>query len=62
MHKLTQIGILQQLGVRDFTRKNTPEFYDSKVKKDSQEFIDGVQNITPIMGDNSMESAYSAAY
>ncbi|KAG5594813.1 hypothetical protein H5410_036045 [Solanum commersonii] len=35
--------------VRDFTRMNTPEFYDSKVKEDPQEFIDQVYKILMIM-------------
>ncbi|XP_049414633.1 uncharacterized protein LOC125877356 [Solanum stenotomum] len=37
-------------GVREFTRMNPPEFYDSEVEEDPQEFIDEVYKVLMLMG------------
>jgi len=48
--------------VREFTRMNTPNFHDSKVKEDPQEFIDESYKLLMIMGVMSVENAELAAY
>uniref|UniRef100_M1DK61 Gag-pol polyprotein n=1 Tax=Solanum tuberosum TaxID=4113 RepID=M1DK61_SOLTU len=48
--------------VGDFTRMNPLEFYDSKVEKDPQKFIDEVYKVLAIMGVTPVEHKQLAAY
>ncbi|XP_049391579.1 uncharacterized protein LOC125856016 [Solanum stenotomum] len=48
--------------VRNFTRMNPPEFYDSKVEEDPQEFIDEVYKVLVIMVVTLIEKVELASY
>ncbi|WMV38200.1 hypothetical protein MTR67_031585 [Solanum verrucosum] len=48
--------------VREFTRMNPPEFYDSEVEEDPEEFIDEVYKVLMIMGVTLVERVELAAY
>ncbi|WMV19214.1 hypothetical protein MTR67_012599, partial [Solanum verrucosum] len=48
--------------VRDFTRKNPPEFHGSNVEEDPQELIDEVYKVLMIMGLMLVKKVELAAY